>query len=163
MLKWGDNMHKKIKVIVMSDSHRRYGIVDEVMNAHPDAYAYIHCGDLQEDRRRYPALIVVKGNGDYDPTMLKEMCLTIHGHRIYITHSHLFPYYQKLQHLVSKAKQEQCDIVLYGHTHIPYMEEISGVTIINPGSLYYNRDYSKPSYVILTLSDKVEVEFVHVD
>ena len=154
--------NKKVKILVMSDSHRRYGIVDKVMNAHPDADAFIHCGDLQEDRTRFAGLAVVAGNGDYDPTMPKELVLTIGGHNIYVTHSHLFPYFDKNMYLTQRAQSLGCDIVFYGHTHVPDYEVIEGVTLVNPGSLYYNRDYTKPSYAIITISNEIDVEFVHI-
>ena len=152
-----------MKIIVMSDSHRRSGIIDQVMSAHPDADAFIHCGDIQEEPNFYPGLKVVAGNGDYDPRLPKQLCFTLNGHEIFVTHSHLFPYMNKHQHLAKKAKEYGCDIVLYGHTHIPAYEVVNGVTILNPGSLLRNRDGSAPSYAILTLNHEIKVQFVHLE
>ena len=153
-----------MKIVVMSDSHRRIGVIDKVMNAHPDANLFIHCGDFQDDIAYYSGLLVVAGNGDSDARIPKEMIQSLQGHRIYITHSHRFSYVHRHQQLVHKAKELNCDIVLYGHTHIPHYEVIDSVTLINPGSLFYNRDYSKPSYVILNLDkNNIDVEFVRLE
>ena len=32
-------------------------------------------------------------------------------------------------------KKEKCDLIFYGHTHKPWLEEKNGVTVINPGTL----------------------------
>lgn len=148
-----------MKILVMSDSHRQNDRIDEILNKHRDIDAYIHCGDLCVDPRLYPQLLVVAGNGDYYYSLPKELQLTLGGHRIYVTHSHFFPYYQKSIYLARKAKELHCDIVFYGHTHIPHFEEVEGITILNPGSLFYNRDRSQPSYAIVELDDKINVQF----
>ena len=56
--------------------------------------------------------------------------------------------------LSEKAKAEGCDIVFFGHTHIPFDKTIGGVRVINPGSIWMNRDGSEPSYMIVTLKGK---------
>ena len=45
---------------------------------------------------------------------------------------------------------------IYGHTHVPRMEMIKNVTIINPGSISYPRQRGRiPTYMILEV-DKDE-------
>lgn len=40
------------------------------------------------------------------------------------------------QYLVNEVlKQSHCDIIFYGHTHKPWIEERDGVKIVNPGTL----------------------------
>ena len=63
------------------------------------------------------------------------------------------------QQLARYAKKVHCDIVFYGHTHIPQDITVDGIRCINPGSIWHNRDGSKPSYMIIRLDDKnIEVE-----
>ena len=37
--------------------------------------------------------------------------------------------------LALEAKRRDCDIALYGHTHVAGITELEGVTLINPGAL----------------------------
>jgi putative phosphoesterase len=61
--------------------------------------------------------------------------------------------------LLYHAKEAQADIVCFGHTHRPYVEEIDNILFINPGSLCYPRSkYPEPTYCILDTSTK-EVAF----
>ena len=50
-----------------------------------------------------------------------------HGHK-YNVKSSLLP-------ITYKGKEVGADIVLFGHTHRAYLDEIDGMTIMNPGSV----------------------------
>ena len=39
--------------------------------------------------------------------------------------------------LAKRAKELDCQLALYGHTHQAGVTEIDGVTLVNPGSLRY--------------------------
>ena len=39
----------KMKIVVVSDSHGRDDALEYVLQQHGDAYAYIHCGDIDAD------------------------------------------------------------------------------------------------------------------
>ena len=66
-----------------------------------------------------------------------------------ITHSHQYHYSNRINSLFEKGKKLNCDIVCFGHTHTPYIENREGVWLVNPGSLLYNRDGSKIGYVVI--------------
>ena len=51
-----------MKIILMSDSHGRNDRVEEVIQLHPDADAYFHCGDIECDPYTFPNVRVVCGN-----------------------------------------------------------------------------------------------------
>ena len=74
------------------------------------------------------------------------------GKRIFITHGHHFGVKNSLVALVAKGLQEKADIILYGHTHIPKIEMLDGIWIINPGSFSLPKDSNKGTYAILELS-----------
>ena len=53
-----------------------------------------------------------------------------------------------------------CDIVCFGHTHVAYLDQVDGITLLNPGSLSHSRDGKPCSYAILDINeDDVQVEF----
>jgi putative phosphoesterase len=61
------------------------------------------------------------------------------------------------------AKLAGTDVLLFGHTHLPYQKSISGVLFVNCGSVGKPKDGNpNAGYVILKLGRKVEVEFKRV-
>lgn len=151
-----------MKVIVMSDSHGKNSAIDKVLEKHSDADLFIHCGDIETDEHVYPNISIVAGNNDiyYDyPDMLK---LKVGNHRLLVMHGNQSYFQNRLQFLSKKAIEEHCDIVCYGHTHVAAIDDCNGIKCINPGSLWHSRDGRSPSYVILTLDDKINVELVFI-
>ena len=58
------------------------------------------------------------------------------------------------------AKENGADIVMYGHTHVPYLKKVFGVTVLNPGSISLPRqEDGKKSYAIMTVADDESVDF----
>ncbi|KZE80066.1 phosphodiesterase [Paenibacillus elgii] len=55
------------------------------------------------------------------------------------------------------------DIVLFGHSHIPYKEERGGMLLFNPGSPTDKRRQPRYSYGILQLGDRVEADHYFFD
>ena len=78
--------------------------------------------------------------------------LAVHGHLQGVRYSY--------EELINMAKENGCDIVLFGHIHIPVFEKIDDVTIINPGSITRPRQkgYVK-TYGILTFSEDDSFKF----
>jgi putative phosphoesterase len=140
-----------MRLIVMSDSHGRDEMVEAVLKQEPEADYYLHCGDLCSDPRRFPQLILVQGNMDYFPEEI-PLERVIHAGKttILMVHGHRFPGYDRLNQLAREARKQGCDLVVWGHTHRPEITAVDGITLANPGSLYYNRDRSRPGYLVVT-------------
>jgi uncharacterized protein len=52
-------------------------------------------------------------------------------------------------------------IACYGHTHAFFTQTSEGVTLVNPGSVYHNRDGTRPCYALVKVEGKkVTVERV---
>ena len=61
-------------------------------------------------------------------------------------------------------KEKKADIVFYGHSHIPAIEERDGVLLINPGHLKDEdkKGYS-PSYGVIDFSsEKIKIEIIEL-
>lgn len=150
-----------MKLIVVSDSHGKDDVLENILQMYPDADAFIHCGDIEADPSLFPQFITVKGNNDIFYDYPDYQILAIAEHRIYITHSHQFTYAKRMQQMAAKAKEFDCDIVCYGHTHVAFDGECDGVRIINPGSVWRSRDGRGPSYAIIDIhQDNIEVDFI---
>ena len=147
-----------MKVLVFSDSHgRMLDVYDAVERECPDAI--IHLGDCYEDacdlRRSYPDLPVyaVRGNNDWGEDAPLKTIVTLEGVRMYLTHGHKegVVYHSPAQ-VPECAQAANCQIALFGLTHIVYLAEIGLVTVLNPGSISLPRS-GVASYAVLTLED----------
>ncbi|MFV0381393.1 MAG: metallophosphoesterase family protein [Breznakia sp.] len=151
-----------MKIVVVSDSHGLKDCLDDILALHSDASYFLHCGDICLDfDDMFPQFKIVCGNNDYFDSYPEEMLMEVGGHRILMLHSHRVSFYHREAHLVEKAKENNCDIVCFGHTHIAVHKIVDGIHVLNPGSLYRARDGRGPSYAILYLEgDQVRVEFI---
>ena len=59
------------------------------------------------------------------------------------------------------ALENDCDIAMYGHTHVPYLEEDpDDVTILNPGSISKPRQADhRYTYMVMEIDDEDEVTY----
>ena len=65
-----------------------------------------------------------------------------------------------LRHYLNITK---ADVLILGHTHIPFVKKISGRLIVNPGSVGQPRDGdSKASFAVIDL-EKMRAEIVRIE
>ena len=151
----------KMKILVVSDSHGKPGILNELAEQYKSADMLLHCGDIEYYAETYPQYAIVQGNNDLFYDIPQSRVIQAGKHRIFMIHSHQYSYMKRLNQLADAAIERGCDIVCYGHTHVAADDTVKGVRLINPGSLYYNRDGRPPSYAVLTLDDEsINVEFI---
>lgn len=154
-----------VRMLVVSDTHYKidnlYFAVDEA----GEIDGLIHLGDIEDYRSEVEEMVdcpcyIVPGNNDYFSGMSRERILEIGDHRILLTHGHRYQPYFSRTRLMEAAEGEGCDIVLYGHTHVPMVEEEGGITAANPGSLTWPRQRNGlPSYMIMEIRDDNSIEF----
>lgn len=150
-------------LLIVSDSHHNHRILADLVKKYPDMDYYLHLGDSELYQDEIAPFIAVKGNNDFDANLPSLRVLTVESLRLLMVHGHYYRLYGNKDALIAKAKEKNCSVVLYGHTHVPSDETTRGVRMINPGSLSYNRDGSSPSYVIARIEDeKIEVDFYHI-
>lgn len=143
-----------MEIVIVSDNHGRKEILEKIRHAYPNADAYIHCGDSEMDEYDLKPYLSVMGNNDWN-YFPEYRVVGVGDKRVLVIHSHTLPYGNTVKNLVKLAKKESCDIACYGHTH-RYDDQIyEGIQVVNPGSLFYNRDGSKPSYAILREVDGI--------
>ena len=71
---------------------------------------------------------------------------------VFITHGHTLGVKHGLGGLISAARQSECQIALYGHTHFSNIKYEDGLYIVNPGSCARSRDEGN-SYAIIDIRD----------
>lgn len=146
-----------IKIIAASDNHGDLDSIQEILNQNNNADFYLHMGDCCCNPNQIKPFVSVKGNNDYSFELPDYRIINIDSNnKVFMVHGHQYVF--NISKLVEDAKKNDCNIILCGHTHLftDYYKE--GVRIINPGSCYYNRDRSNPSYALITIdSDEIKV------
>lgn len=158
-----------LRILIMSDSHGRNENVElaiaQVREEIGEFQMLIHLGDVG-DAREIESLAgvpcyIVRGNTDYDAKLLNANVIEAGGHRIFATHGHLYQVDMRLDLLRFAALENDCDIAMYGHTHVPYLEEApDDVTILNPGSISKPRQADhRYTYMVMEIDDEDEVTY----
>lgn len=158
-----------LRILIMSDSHGRNENVElaiaQVREEIGEFQMLIHLGDVG-DARELESLAgvpcyIVRGNTDYDAKLLNANVIEAGGHRIFATHGHLYQVDMRLDLLRFAAWENDCDIAMYGHTHVPYLEEdLDDVTILNPGSISKPRQADhRYTYMVMEIDDEDEVTY----
>lgn len=163
-----------MKILVFSDTHGDTAVMREIISRNQyDTDLVIHLGDHLKDLQgvmldfQNIASLGVLGNCDFASMYQNahyEGTFTAEKRRIYYTHGHKFNVKSGHEYIVSNAKYNKADVVLYGHSHVALYEEKNGVIIINPGSLTFPRDGSKGTYAKLEIvNDNLKCKIMEID
>ena len=150
-----------MKIVVVSDNHKNYMVLEKILNDNPDADNYLHLGDSEFDMLDIRPFAGVRGNvdDDYDYPIEKVIDLP-NGHSIYMCHGNA---YSGDATLIAKAAKDMgCDIALFGHTHIFYNQVINGISVINPGSCSRSKE-GPNSYAIINIGESIDVYRIDLD
>jgi hypothetical protein len=136
------------RILVFSDTHGKIDLCTDVIKRIP-ADMIIHAGDMNKDAKalisEFPdkEIYFVQGNNDFFDSEPYDRIAELDGKRIFITHGHNYrvKYEDNLRTLVAAATRENCDIIVFGHTHTPYEGEYNGIKILNPGSARFGKTY----------------------
>jgi putative phosphoesterase len=118
----------------------------------------LHCGDfvsvefLEDLRALGPPVEGVAGNMDeprLKEALPKQRVVEVEGLRIGMVHD-AGPRIRREARLA--ARFEDCEAVIYGHTHIPQVERFQHLWVLNPGSPTERR--SAPVHSMLVLRVK---------
>ena len=135
-----------MRILVISDSHRRGEIVDRIIERHPEASHIFFLGDVTGDiddlQYAYTdrSFHIVSGNCDFSFSYPNAGMETVAGKKIFYTHGHTYRVKYGTAELCRAAKARDCSIALYGHTHVPELSYDDGLYIVNPGSCANSRE-----------------------
>ena len=153
-------MNKEYKILVVSDSHGDDRNIKYALDVEWPVDALIHCGDMEHDIRKTIGeeydidIYSVTGNCDFYLPAQSEILVKFGYYKVLVVHGHEHGVKYSTDRLYLHAKEKFADVVLYGHSHVPDVEEKGGILIANPGSISYPRQFSRnKSYAVLTISD----------
>lgn len=125
--------------VVIADTHGNKADLKKLGNIMREADYIIHLGDGYYDLNAFGQEVLektvrIKGNCD-DAVGDRETIVEIEGVKLFLTHGDLYGVRGGTNRLLARAKELGASVALYGHTHAALIEERSGVTIANPGTL----------------------------
>ncbi|MDX6426661.1 MAG: uncharacterized protein QOD52_2066 [Gaiellaceae bacterium] len=147
-----------MRIAVISDTHLPKGsrsLAEQCMERLRAADLILHGGDivgagfLAELRALGPPVEAVYGNmdePDLKASLPKERVVEAEGVRIGLVH---IPGPRVGRDARLLARFPGCDAIVFGHTHVPLVEQHEGVWILNPGSPTERR--SAPARTMLEL------------
>ena len=162
----------ELRVVVLSDTHapRRWKrcppAVAERLRA---ADLILHAGDVctatvLEELAAYAPVRAVLGNNDGPDVAAwgapETLELTLAGLRVGMIHDS-GPRSGRVDRL--RRRFPECDLVVFGHSHIPMDVGVEGFRIVNPGSPTDRRSQPHGTLAVLRVAeDRLDVEFVEV-
>lgn len=144
---------------------------------HRDADCFIHLGDGAAGFCELCAgegvfSLAVRGNCDFAPCgeIPAEIVHTFDDYRFFLTHGNKYGVSFSKYPLADAARKKNCDIALFGHTHVAYCEYLpgegeneKGVYLFNPGSLCVPRDGQRSYGVIIIRSGQILLNNAKLD
>lgn len=144
--------------MVISDTHGDITRALELYRQYDKALSFdalIHCGDYEKDAARLEPhvgcpVVSVPGNCDGCHSRSFKL-LDTPGGRILVTHGYAERVKESFTGLYYLALENDCSAVLFGHSHIPVVEKMGDITLVNPGSLTDPRGaMGEPTFAVLS-------------
>lgn len=154
-----------MKILIVSDTHGRNLNFYEAVDREAPIDLIIHLGDicgLEEEIEMVTGVpcYAVAGNNDYYSFLPSESVIMVGKHRTLITHGHEHGVDYSTRDLRHYAHGIDCDIAMYGHTHVPEIDDSGEVLILNPGSLSRPRQSGRrPTYIVGITDEKGDATF----
>ncbi|MGI6315892.1 MAG: metallophosphoesterase family protein [Christensenellales bacterium] len=147
-----------MRIIVVSDSHRRPERIAAALHMAGRTDWLIHLGDGLSDleapevKPLLPSrILTVLGNNDLGlDAPLMRIEFPIPGQKLILAHGHTMGVRHSLIRLQYTAMEENATFALFGHTHYATNEVRGGVRLLNPGSV---GELNKPSFAVLELKN----------
>lgn len=150
-----------MKILAISDTHGCFErFYKACKNEKPDAVVF--SGDCSSDALEmelvFPEIkfYIVRGNCDYDDYKTKdEMTFELEGIKFFLTHGHLYGVKRNYLDIERKGYEEGADIIVFGHTHSPYLKEKKDIILFNPGAVLGE------SYGVIELDKGKIINIIH--
>ena len=129
-------------------------MIDAIDTHAPDLV--LHLGDLQTDAQElgdiYPklAMVTVAGNCDHASHEPLQKLIQVDDCKILLSHGHIWNVKSHYNSAIHAGHTANANVLLFGHTHIPYCEKQEEMWVMNPGT-------ARSSYgIIMRENDKID-------
>jgi putative phosphoesterase len=135
-----------------------------LLNAIAEADMVIHLGDFNtlevvSTLERLCTLYAVHGNVDeveVQAVLPLKRHLKVEGHSLVLLHGHTGGPTAR----AAAARVSDVDVVLFGHSHMPYNAFESGRLLFNPGSAMDRRRAPTCSYGVLRVGEQIDARII---
>lgn len=159
-----------MKVVIVSDTHmpkRGNSLPGKLLKELETADHIIHAGDWStigtyEKLVSYAPVTGVHGNVEENGIMDKfpdKQLLTLNGYTIGIVHGHGSGKTTE-RRAFDSFMNDDVDIIVFGHSHIPLLRYFKKRLLINPGSPTDKRTHPYYSFVVMNLGDELNVSHI---
>ncbi|MFA5006414.1 MAG: metallophosphoesterase [Candidatus Izemoplasmatales bacterium] len=144
-----------MKIVLFSDNHRDRQSVERIVSLHRDADRIVSLGDseMREDELSALGIYGVRGNYPFEPDFPEELTTVFEGWKTFLCHGHRYGVKSGLYWLAERTRAEACDLVCFGHTHAPFLEDRDGVVFLNPGSAARPRSGAGATYAVVVVTE----------
>ena len=156
---------------VLSDTHlpkKAKELPDLVRERLRAADHIVHAGDLTAhfvlaELKQWAPVSAVAGNVD-PPELAAELgwtkVLQVGRFRIGITHGHLGKGKTTPDRAWNTFQDEVVDMIVFGHSHIPFEAKRNGILLLNPGSPTDKRRQPQYSFCMLHVNHEIQIKWV---
>lgn len=154
-----------MRILIVSDTHRKHDNLKTVLDRVKPLDMLIHLGDAEgcEDEIAEMAqcpMEIVAGNSDFFSRLDREREITIGKYHVWLTHGNYYYVTDGIEDIKKEAQARKMDIVMFGHTHRPIVDYGNHVIAVNPGSISNPRQEGRqPSYIMMEVDKKGEAHF----
>ena len=153
-----------MRVLIISDTHGRHTAFDRaIMEAGKIDYL-VHLGDTEGGEDYIEAFCgcpayILAGNNDFFREIFVRWKSIWQEKSIYGTWAQ-YSVSLGVERILDEGRSRNADIVMFGHTHRPYLKKFGDITVLNPGSLSFPRQEGrKGSYIIMEMDRDGNTEF----
>jgi putative phosphoesterase len=145
-----------VTILVLSDTHLNStkDIPAALLHLDKPIDRVIHAGDVtsREFLNRLSDIAPVesvRGNMDgglMAADILEKQIIDLDGFRIGVVHGR-FGGSETVRY--ARSQFRHVDLIVFGHTHVPFLEKVANVLLMNPGSLTQPREGNPPSFGLI--------------
>lgn len=162
-----------MKIGILADTHipeRADQLPPEIAKGLKGVEMIIHAGDitdlkvLEALKKICPDIRAVYGNMDPDNVrqrLPEKLLINAGRYKIGVMHGYGHP--GKLTEMMGEAfKNDNVDLIIFGHSHAPLNERIGSTLFFNPGSATDKIFAPYNSYGIIEINDKIHARIVKI-
>lgn len=151
-----------MRVAVLSDTHLKAGktLPGFVWENLTGVDLIIHAGDITNmdilaELACLAPVRAVRGNCDgWEVTLPRRDIVECEDCRIGVVHGNMGKGNSTPERAYIEFKDSNVDVIVFGHTHAPYLQRKDGILLFNPGSATQKRREAKHSFGLLDIQGK---------
>ncbi|OZM58074.1 YfcE family phosphodiesterase [Lottiidibacillus patelloidae] len=158
---------------VVSDTHipkRAKKLPKVLLESFKNVDLIIHAGDWQtmdvyRELSKLAPVVGVSGNvedGEVLAFFEKKKIVQLGAFRVGVVHGD-GKGKTTLKRAYEAFENEKVDVIIFGHSHIPLLEEHNGVILFNPGSATDKRRQQRYSYGLIQVDSNLKIDHVYYD